>query len=1086
MSIAAVVGSQIDQAGVCDPTSSLLEKSQNHLVPYDVKEGTLTRKSRRLGFRVENQAELVKIWMQTKKAQFTIRISPHLSSENSAFYGDLALAADHETMSSAKNNTIRIRTDVVCGPNGIGDDITTSCVFQASVKMQLIDGQKLVVNVDIEPRAQLVNALPIQISVLNRLGHAFSSSTLSSPEAKENVHHLEPGGKMEVFCGGDALPVKVRCSEMPAKGTVTSITRNWIQIPLSSRLETPLLCLFPFESDGSQSSEAPGSEFFIAEANNNLPAFFLERINDDGRTGEVREEAKTESPVGPPAYLITVGNYAVDHTKSVLFEQLVSKSKGLFKKTSSPHKSYPFSSFADSKRSISLLPTSEIPIRLVQEGATNPRKSALFRIEEVSMSEGGAQATPLLWDDGSESGYFCYRKLVSSFQSELHVIPEFLLFNGSKKLTVVVKQKSGPDIKIQPSKTAPVFAVKRDHGIRLSFHYGDIGGATKELRLDELGLHIGVVKTEQGKSLGSVAVQTSIGDALSRLVIKLGEVGEVENRKPETTMGFLPKSFINDNLRFRVQAEEFAVTLNEAIVENADGDGVGTLEHASKKGSPQKPKMAKEAHTGGISNSVLQRTEVAVCTILLKHAVYDIQKLFKEQEERKDEQDSTAKERCQMSLIVNDFKIKDETPKSRFPVVLDYNGTNKFLDVCFRTKGPMYAPTVKVDLFDVILAHSSKSEKEGHQIFFQTSEDFVWKLIDTAEVIRRASDEMLDASDKGYLDKAFAAHVPSFSKAVDVQLTPPQVAQIFDISKAKVSPFNLVVSFRRTPQAERYEKFVNSKGANLMRYFTQQLKFTIHDCSLHFARYEEKGLKGPQDRLIEILTAVYISRLKLKAVQILSAASFADWKSLSSREGGDDEFVDGDLLRVTGSLAGNSVAFAFNKVGRGMGKGVSMGFEAIGGGIENGAALLGAQDFGSAVNKTIAGVGGGIGGTLQGVGEGTGSLFQGAGKGIGHFFGGIAGGGSTMAKGIGKGITTGDGGAVLSGFTEGVGHIGKGVKSSVTALGSGVGGGVTSVATGGVSGVKYSVVKASKRGSSSTTASGLAKLREEFKNQDYN
>ena len=69
---------------------------------------------------------------------------------------------------------------------------------------------------------------------------------------------------------------------------------------------------------------------------------------------------------------------------------------------------------------------------------------------------------------------------------------------------------------------------------------------------------------------------------------------------------------------------------------------------------------------------------------------------------------------------------------------------------------------------------------------------------------------------------------------------------------------------------------------------------------------------------------------------------------------------------MTGSVAGNSVAFAFNKVGKGMGSSVTMGFDAIGDGIENGAALLGAKGFGSGVNAVISGVGGGIGGTLTG------------------------------------------------------------------------------------------------------------------------
>lgn len=242
----------------------------------------------------------------------------------------------------------------------------------------------------------------------------------------------------------------------------------------------------------------------------------------------------------------------------------------------------------------------------------------------------------------------------------------------------------------------------------------------------------------------------------------------------------------------------------------------------------------------------------------------------------------------------------------------------------------------------------------------------MWKLIDLADLVVHASIEGAQPTDGGELDKALEAFVPNYTVDKVVQLTGPQVFKIYDIAKARISPFSIVLSFRRNPDAQRYEKFINSRGAHMMRYFTQQLKFTIEGCDLYFARYEEVNLKGPIDRLTEILKAVYISRLKLKVVKILAAASFGDWTSLVSRDGDDDEFVDGDILRVAGSIAGNSVAAAFHEVGKGIGKGVQAGFESFGGGLEDGAAFLGANDFGAGARTVIAGVGGGIGGTLEG------------------------------------------------------------------------------------------------------------------------
>ena len=717
------------EVGVCKSTSSLVESTQQNLVPYDLKEGTLSKESRRMGVRFSNMSKLVKTWTETKKGQLTLRFYPDFGAgaESSNIYGDLVVETKHERISQAENHTIRFRSDVLCGPGGKVDETVDTFVFQASVKLQLIGDLKLVSSFILEPRAQLVNTMPVHITVLSGGGYVFSSNMQNNPPTKVKVHQLAPGRKMEIFSPGNTLPVKIRCSEQPLKGTPTGITSEWIQIPFSG-LDTPLMSFFPFAIEESHSfSTTLGNEFFIAEANNYLPDFFLERINDDTRKDESRD-FKNPKRVGPPTYLITVGNYGVDHTRNILFEQLVSKSKRLFK-AASTKKSFPMSSFGEQDRgqTISLLPTAEIPIRIIQRGPSQKElTSATFRIEELSMTEGGAQATPLLWANGSESGYYAYRKLVSSFQSELHVIPEFLVFNGSKSHHVTVKQQSCPNVvKIGPNETAPVFISNRDKGLPLSFHYDDIGGATKVLRLEELGIHIELVRTSHGNSLGSLAIQTSLGSSDSRLLIKLSEVGQIEQEKPKNPVDLLP-GFVDDNMRLRVHAEQFAVTLNQAKAINGDSDGVGILEHAG--GTPEtsslsKSPLPKHKNRSNTRHSNFPSAESPICTIILKNAVYDIQKLFKEKQELLGESD--VPERCQLSFIVHDFKIMDETPNSPFPIVFGYTGENRFLDFCVRTKGPLYANTVKIDLYDLVLAHPGKSEKSDGYFFFQTSEEFV-------------------------------------------------------------------------------------------------------------------------------------------------------------------------------------------------------------------------------------------------------------------------------------------------------------------------------------------------------------------------
>jgi hypothetical protein len=151
-----------------------------------------------------------------------------------------------------------------------------------------------------------------------------------------------------------------------------------------------------------------------------------------------------------------------------------------------------------------------------------------------------------------------------------------------------------------------------------------------------------------------------------------------------------------------------------------------------------------------------------------------------------------------------------------------------------------------------------------------------------------------------------------------------------------------------------------------MNYFTRRLKFTIDRAELNFARYEDRTLKGPPDRLMETLAAVYMSRMKFKLVTLLSAASLQDWKFLAARDTGDDAFLEGDILRATGNLAGKSAHLVFKRVASGLGTGVADLSNVIGNTIESSTGKIGARRVGAGVNSVVTGVGDGVGSTLIG------------------------------------------------------------------------------------------------------------------------
>ena len=104
----------------------------------------------------------------------------------------------------------------------------------------------------------------------------------------------------------------------------------------------------------------------------------------------------------------------------------------------------------------------------------------------------------------------------------------------------------------------------------------------------------------------------------------------------------------------------------------------------------------------------------------------------------------------------------------------------------------------------------------------------------------------------------------------------------------------------------------------------------------------------------------------MKLFNIMIATSFQDWKTLSSREDGDGNFVEGDILRATGNIAGNTAGYVFKSVGKNLGKSVRSVTTSVGDGIENATGKIGARRLGTSVNSVISGVGHGFSDTLTG------------------------------------------------------------------------------------------------------------------------
>ena len=111
-------------------------------------------------------------------------------------------------------------------------------------------------------------------------------------------------------------------------------------------------------------------------------------------------------------------------------------------------------------------------------------RSEPFRIEDCSMTE-GIDAMPILWADRTLSGYFAYRQLTAE-GSELHVVPEFVLYNGSEHHQIWVKQLAQQPFVLEPSKISAI-SRDRNNSIVVQFEIPSINGLTGPVQVDKVG-----------------------------------------------------------------------------------------------------------------------------------------------------------------------------------------------------------------------------------------------------------------------------------------------------------------------------------------------------------------------------------------------------------------------------------------------------------------------------------------------------------------------------------------------------------------------------------------------------------------------
>jgi vacuolar protein sorting-associated protein 13A/C len=672
-------------------------------------------------------APLLRSFAANSSETLCVQVSPVLGGYNdSGLLGLFNLPPIERLVAMASSPDEKRRIiEVTCTPASRGSH-ASSLTAHISFNVSLIDGNHAFIELLITPRAVLKNKLPVAVLVRTPMPHTFSprGNHEQGEDPYYSTYKLNPLETLEVFTPGPSIAVSMKCADLPIGGTLTGwIDGEWLDIPLGKDrvLTEPVKCTFPYQSkslDRYRSSRqlavrGGGSDFYVLEA---------EDVTPDLKDSLHKQHTMASGDVRTVVFVVCA--YVVDHTGNLLFEEvLLGGDQNMQRSSRSINSSSligspPFSAYSSAKhrRRVSLLPGSSNLIRLASftiDGDEGMQRSVPFRVEDVSMTE-GIDSTLILWADGTPSGYFAYRHLTAE-GSELHVVPEYVIYNGSAHHQICVRQISQPPFLLEPTKISPI-SKDKNNSIVVQFEIPAINGLTGPVQIDRVGLRVCVAKSkETGEPLGSLAVQTVTGARDSRLVIKIGAL----NFKEVSDGGRSSGLFAQDFIRCRVRWSEMRITLKDTEEESDKYDENREalrryLEHHKVNSVELEKRLAEARRDYNVEVGKKRQAFPDVATILLHQFTVDFQRIFKENESKAQVLSLSSSERAQFSIVIHKIRVMDCSPNSDSPIVFDATSDKNFIDLCIRTRGPLSA-----DYSGSLRCQSclwrGKSRKNSHQ-----------------------------------------------------------------------------------------------------------------------------------------------------------------------------------------------------------------------------------------------------------------------------------------------------------------------------------------------------------------------------------
>mmetsp|Transcript_15183 Transcript_15183/g.28285 ORF Transcript_15183/g.28285 Transcript_15183/m.28285 type:complete len:2956 (+) Transcript_15183:251-9118(+) len=867
--------------------------------------------------------------------------------------------------------------------------------FKARVSVERLEGGEYLVDVVIKPRSKIVNLLPLEVEVKTVMPNTLSALGVEKSDDGADLHLLKSGESVEVFNEGRSIACAFKVASETLAGSPTDwVAGTWIEMQFSS-------------------NQSRNSAVGLAGEMGKENSRFLFPFYEGAGGSPFQILSSTEET---DVFEIKQLNVIRDHSGEVTF---INEGDDV-----------PMSMYAnesDGGARTCLIGEAGERMRMTRYEDGKPVLSNSFCLNDIAItSSGGLTASSLVIEGTSDvEPYAIYR----SMNGEGHVIPYFRIVNETGvKISVVEPGEKQGKLSIADRATSVLKPSRR--GVFVTIEVEGLGIAGPFTVDRRVGTCVSKVMDREGNVVGGVRVHTFDGGKFARLLGRVTLIRDGGGRGG----GHGGKDDIMDVdvITAKVSMEGMIVTLREGLRRRGKGRGESLGEEGDDDGAmdlfglpaPPPRTQKKKSSVGLVSG---QDFDVPIVNVILTGLDVDMRVVFKD-----------GKRKSRLVTTINGIVILGET--GEFPTKI-YCGDIKspFLQAAFQWNGFLDDPVVAMDSV-VISVGGGGSQK----LSIATHENFLWKMLDVATSIQKEARAKIEGGD---VDDPYAD-----AKIVDY--TSSASEQIFNFKSVKLRPIKLVVTFKRTPEKDRWENEAAAVDSPMMAYFMTSLKFTVDNATLSFAGYETSKVKGSVDTLVTLISAVYLNRIKYKWTSLVSAVSFQEWKLIAGREGGGDGREEGDILRAVGNIAGTGSGVIFSELAGGLGGGFSKGVSKVGDGFQKGTEALGIGEVGKGVNSVVSGLGDGVGSTVRGLGDGVGSTAKGLGKGAGQIVGGVAGGLHKVGKGFAKGIGKGDGDAILKGLGDGAVAIGSGVGGGLETALVGVGDGLMSVGGGLWGGVK--------------------------------